>query len=261
MRLTHRLHKDILLRRVCALLTVTFFVAFSESTNAAELEWTGQAGDADFYNEANWILVAGSIDDAVVGESPPLGTIDPFAVGGAPIAHDLRINQGTANMEVGDLGLDANMGSLTINGEGEVTTPQDDPAAIMSLPSSGAGVTATERSSLSANYLDGIQLDLRDEANVSLASDDPLRGDIQVMLTSMPSPCLVLDGVSPGNALTMYMDNITTSPGSEITFGNNNPFGTIIKAANSPEPSGMMSLFVGVGLLSLFRKRVQSSHH
>lgn len=239
-------------RAFVPLCLILLFIPFSK---AADLEWTNATQNSDFYDEGNWIITSGSINTSIVGDIPPAGTIDPMAVGTDPIAHNLFVMDGMADMSLGDLALDMEMGSLTIEEDGEVMSSEPY-TSIESFPFDGADVTTNDNSELSAESLGGIELDMNDESIVSLFNDsDPLSGNTRVALSSMPSPCLVLGGISPTNALTMYTGNITTTPGATITFGEHNPFGTVIKAANIPEPSTMFSAIFALGIIGAFRRR------
>lgn len=240
------------------LTTLSTFLVLIQLGHAADLQWTNANGNEDFFDEGNWVISDGDIGGLGVGNIPPAGTIDPIGIGTSPVVHNLFVIDDMADMSIGDLGLDAEMGSLTINGTGQVMS-EEPYTSILSTPDAngnGADVTTNDTSELMADSLSGIELDINDESVVSLFSDsDPLSGNTRAALSSMPSPCLVLTGISPTNAMTMYGGNITTTPGATINFGANNPFGTVIKAANLPEPSGMFSTLFALGLLSLARRR------
>ena len=237
--------------------TIILFSIVNPWCHAADLEWTNANGNSEFYDEGNWIITAGDIGGIGVGNIPPAGTIDPIQAGGTPVLHNLFVIDDMADMSMGDLGLDPVLGSLTINGFGQVMSAEPY-SSILSTPDAdgnGADVTTNDTSELMADALSGIELGMNDQSTVSLFNEnDPLSGNTRVVLSSMPSPCLVLGGISPSDAMTMYGGNITTTPGATINFGPNSPFGTVIKAANVPEPACLLPTFLAICLLSRFRR-------
>lgn len=226
--------------------------------NGASLEWTGEAGTPDFFDETNWVIMDGQIGNSGPGMNPPSGTIDPFVAGVAPIMHDLFVmNAGTVDFSNGDIGLQSELGSLMIDGDSSVVSDADQAMSVASVGGFGALLEMAGDALLEANGLIGVDLNVADRSTVRLFDDvDPLPDDTMVTFTStMPSPCLVLGGISPGDAQTMYGSQIGTNDGGMIDYNEGNPFGTIIKAANMPEPAANLTALMGLAGLAMMRRR------
>ena len=227
----------------------------SQFSSAAKIEWNGATG-ADFFDESNWLITEGTIGNNRPGTPPPQGTIDPFtANGGAePIMHDLLLLNGLADYSAGDIGLAASTGTLSLFGDATLDTMSM--SSIFSFGDFGASISTAENATLNSRFLSGIDLSMADNSTVFLTDEnDPLpEGTQTILLTTMPSPCLVFDSVDPKTAETMYMESIESATGM-VEFRGGNPFGTVIKSANLPEPSSVSSALLAVFCLGFLRRK------